>query len=135
MLQEIPHSRQIPGEAPRRWFHSPDMDLIVWLGEEGAGEIAGFQLCYDKTRGEKALYWKSDRGFSHMAVDDGEHTAGKHKAAPLLVPDGAFDNAALQQHFCASAQTLPQDIRSFVEAKLAQASPLSCSLPESCQPC
>jgi len=29
MLREIP-TRQIPGEPPRRWFTSPDIDLFVW---------------------------------------------------------------------------------------------------------
>ena len=130
MLQEIPNPRQIPGEAPRRWFHSPDMDLIVWLCNETSGEIAGFQLCYDKARSEKALYWKADRGFSHMDVDDGECAAGKHKAAPLLTPDGPFDNAVVQRRFSTAAQALPEDLRNFVEAKLAQAtSPLPLPSP------
>lgn len=135
MLQEIPNPRQIPGESPRRWFHSPEMDLIVWLCDKTGGEIAGFQLCYDKTRGEKALSWKADRGFSHMHVDDGENTVGKHKGSPLLTPDGAFDNAAVQRRFSSAARALPADLRNFVEAKLAQACPSPLPLPESCEPC
>lgn len=95
------------------------MDLIVWLNGESGGEIAAFQLCYDKTRGEKALYWKAARGFAHMNVDDGENSAGKYKGSPLLTPDGAFDGAALQRYFAAAAQALPDDIRDFVETKLA----------------
>jgi hypothetical protein len=121
MLREIQNTRQIAGESPRRWFHSSEMDLIVWLSSAADDEIIGFQLCYDKVRGEKALHWKADRGFSHMDVDDGEDTAGKHKASPLLMPDGAFDSQAVQRRFSCAAQTLPDDIRNFVENKLGQA--------------
>lgn len=95
------------------------MDLIVWLSGESDGEIVAFQLCYDKTRGEKALSWKAGPGFSHMTVDDGETNAGKYKGSPLLTPDGAFDSAAVQRCFDAAAQALPDDIRDFVETKLA----------------
>jgi len=98
------------------------MDLIVWLNDESGGEIAAFQLCYDKTRGEKALYWKAGRGFAHLDVDDGESAAGKYKGSPLLTPDGAFDSAAVLQGFAAAAQALPDNIRDFVETRLAQAS-------------
>jgi hypothetical protein len=98
------------------------MDLIVWLHVEAGSEITGFQLCYDKSRGEKALHWKAECGFSHMDVDDGENTAGKYKATPLLVPDGAFDVGALRRLFLSSALALPDDIRRFIEGKLEQAS-------------
>jgi hypothetical protein len=122
MLREIRNTRQIPGESPRRWFHSSKMDLIVWLHDEVGSEITGFQLCYDKTSGEKALHWKAGSGFSHMDVDDGENTGGKHKATPLLVPDGAFDGSAVHQNFLSAASNLPNDIRRFIEEKLQQAS-------------
>lgn len=139
MLREIPKPRQIPGESPRRWFHSPEMDLIVWLSGEAAGEIAAFQLCYDKTRGEKALHWKAGCGFTHMDVDDGENTAGKYKGTPLLMPDGAFESAAVLQGFAAAAQALPDDIRDFVETKLAQSAtgtlPFPFSPPEPDRSC
>ena len=98
------------------------MDLIVWLHKEGDSEIAGFQLCYDKTRGEKALHWKDGSGFSHMNVDDGENAGGKYKGTPLLVPDGTFDGNALRRRFSSAALALPDDIRRFVEEKLQQSS-------------
>ena len=41
MLREI-QARQLPGEPARRWFSSPDIDLYIWLGEDGAP--TGFQL-------------------------------------------------------------------------------------------
>lgn len=116
------NSRQISGELPRRWFHSTEMDLIVWLSKESGVDIAGFQLCYDKTLGEKALHWKAETGFSHMDVDDGENTGGKYKATPLLVPDGEFNSDAVHRRFSSAALSLPDDIRRFVEEKLQQAS-------------
>lgn len=95
------------------------MDLIVWLNGESGGEIAAFQLCYDKIQCEKALHWKAGPGFAHMTVDDGEASAGKYKGSPLLTPDGTFDSAAVQRCFAAAAQALPDDIRDFIETKLA----------------
>ena len=42
--------RQIPGESKRRWFHSENFDLIVWLsGDQG---FSGFELCYDELHSE-----------------------------------------------------------------------------------
>ncbi len=94
----------------------------MWLREEADSEIAGFQLCYDKTRSEKALHWKAESGFLHMNVDDGESTAGKYKGTPLLVPDGTFDGSALRRYFSSAALALPDNIRRFVEEKLQQSS-------------
>ncbi|HQL10597.1 MAG TPA: hypothetical protein PLE35_13410, partial [Lentisphaeria bacterium] len=64
MLREIRKTRQHPGEPRRRWFHSQEQDLYVWQTENG--EITAFQLCYDKPHDEHALYWRLDRGFSHL---------------------------------------------------------------------
>lgn len=124
MLAEIRNSRQIPDEPRRRWFHSPDMDLIVWFGENKGGDDGqpvAFQLCYDKGRGEKALSWKPESGFRHMNVDDGESDGGKHKGSPLLVPDGVFDRSELSRRFAAAGEMLPEAIRSFVAEKLHRA--------------
>ena len=122
MLTEIRNPRQIPDEPRRRWFHSQDMDLIVWFDESESTESSppiAFQLCYDKALAEKALSWKPEHGFTHMSVDDGETGAGKYKEAPLLFPDGLVDSAALQRRFAIAGQALPDPIRSFVTAKLA----------------
>lgn len=122
MLREIPNPRQVPGEPLRRWFHSPDMDLVVWLGGADTNNTpCAFQLCYDKPLGEKALHWSAERGFMHMGVDDGEGHPGKHKATPLLVPHGTFDGSTLRQRFAAAARALPENIRGFVEARLTLA--------------
>ena len=52
VMKELRSSRK-PGEPERRWFHGDQLDLIVWLTEEG--EIMGFQLCYDRRGKERAL--------------------------------------------------------------------------------
>lgn len=124
MLTEIRNPRQISGESPRRWFHSTDMDLIVWFVNEKFGENTppiAFQLCYDKTRAEKALYWKPALGFTHQSVDDGENDPGKHKGSPLLIPDGIFDPIAVQRRFAIEGKALPDAIRFFVDEKLSLA--------------
>jgi len=122
MFSEIRNARQIPGEARRRWFHSAEMDLIVWFDDaddQPDSQPVAFQLCYDKMHGEKALSWKAEGGFTHMAVDDGEALPGRYKATPLLVPDGGFERDALGRRFAEAAQTLPVAIRAFVTAKLS----------------
>jgi hypothetical protein len=116
-LQEVRRTRQVPGEPRRRWFSSLDLDLIVWL--DGAGAPVGFQLCYDKGRTEHALTWEPSTGLVHSAVDDGEFDIGlRHKATPVLAPDGALDLAGLARRFVAASDALPADIVQFVTARL-----------------
>ncbi len=118
-LREIRRGDQVPGKPVRRWFTSPDLDLIVWCDE--ASRPTGFQLCYDKLRSERALTWKPETGFLHMAVDDGESDVGlRHKSAPVLVDDGHFDARRIIDLFLASSHRLPAEIASFVEAGLRQ---------------
>lgn len=118
MLREIPHVRQIAGEPQRRWFSSPTLDLIVWLEEND--EIVGFQLCYDKTRHERAITWRRDTGFAHEAVDDGEGRPGKYKATPILLPDGAFQARTIAGEFQAQSAEVAPRIAGFVHAKLME---------------
>lgn len=112
MLREIPDPRQIPGEASRRWFSGSNFDLIVWCEEDGA--IIGFQLCYGKLQGERALTWKRGTGYVHTTVDDGEGRSGKYKETPLLVQDGAFDAAKVAAQFRAHSSGIDQSVATFV---------------------
>ncbi|MGZ8215717.1 hypothetical protein [Methylomagnum sp.] len=116
MLYEIESVRQIPGEPKRRWFNSPDMDLIVWLREDG--EPCAFQLCYDKGHGERALTFRDGVGLEHRAVDDGEATAAKMKASPILVPDGALPQGRVLRLFLENAGRVPEAISAYVVEKL-----------------
>ena len=86
MLHKAP-KRAVHGDCDRRWINDDYFDLIVWYSRGDV--IRGFQLCYDKPHWERALTWLSDKGFSHMEVDNGEDTAYTNRA-PVLVPDGSF---------------------------------------------
>ena len=125
-LRELPYTRQVPGERRRRWFSSPELDLIVWLDDED--QPVGFQLCYDKPDAERALTWRDGRGFDHMAVDDGEHSISPaaYKETPILVADGVFERDRVKKHFLQASAEVPQPLRQFVATKLDEYSgPLS----------
>lgn len=117
-MREIANVRQIPGEPARRWFSSPELDLIVWLDE--AGNPGGFELCYDKQHRERSIAWDQHSGFRHMAVDDGEQRPGKYKATPVLVADGPFDAHAVIDSFRAASRDLPPEIAEYVLQALEQ---------------
>ena len=118
MLREISNPRQIRAEGPRRWFTDAYFDLIVWYQRDGC-EITGFQLCYDKQREERALTWHRDRGFDHKRIDDGE-VSGRMKMTPVLVPDGAFDSAAIAERFRRESAEIEPEIRQLVYSRLKQ---------------
>ncbi len=115
MLHEIRNTKQHPGEPHRRWFHSTEQDLYVWKAEDQ--RIIAFQLCYNKPHNEHALYWREDRGFSHLRVDDGEGTASTSQA-PILLADGVFDAASVAQRFRALAIEIPATVAAFVLKRL-----------------
>ena len=116
-MQEVLKPRQVPGEPRRRWFASLDLDLIVWC--DTAGAPVAFQLCYDKGRTEHAITWEPSTGLLHNAVDDGEfHIGLRHKATPVLAPDGVLDLDQIAARFAAESHDLPADIAAFVSARL-----------------
>ena len=111
-LRELPDTRQIPGEPRRRWFNSLELDLIVWLDDKD--RPSGFQLCYDKSRGERALTWHEGRGYDHAAVDSGEDMPTKYKGTPILVADGLFESDRVRENFLEASAEVPEHIRRFV---------------------
>jgi hypothetical protein len=116
-LAEVSGVLQIPDQPRRRWFWSRALDLIVWLNRNGSP--LGFQLCYDKHGAERVLTWTPQRGYSHMAVDDGEAEAGlRYKGTPILVADGEFDAARVLQAFQVEGSNIPREIAAFVTEKL-----------------
>lgn len=117
MLREIPNVQQVPGEPPRRWFFSHEQDLLIWFDEDGA-PIA-FQLAYGKYRNERALRWKTGKGFTHDAVDDGE-SSGVLKQAAILVSDGYFDATTVLERFIQLSADVPREIVDFVCARLRE---------------
>ncbi len=116
-LREIANVRQVPGESPRRWFTSSDLDLILWLGPQG--KPRGFQLCYGKRdRDEQALTWWPERGLSHSKVDEGRSDPLHVKATPILESAGAFDSTAVLSRFLGSKGELSVEYVDFVSHRL-----------------
>ena len=116
VLREVADTRQIPGEPRRRWFSSPELDLIVWVDTDG--EPLGFQLCYDRARRERAFTWRTGRGYHHAAVDAGENPPGRYKGTPILVADGAFDKPRVAALFAGASVEVPRPIRELVARHL-----------------
>ncbi|MCX7820587.1 MAG: hypothetical protein N2258_02810 [Brevinematales bacterium] len=114
MLQEIKDVAQIPGEKRRRWFASPNFDLFVFFDKD---EIVEFQLSYNKRDKEKIVIWTKDNGFSHQAVDDGDHP-GKIKRSPIIIPDGIFSKNKVLEDFTREAKNIDKKIADFVKEKL-----------------
>jgi len=118
MLKEIHKTRQVAGLGPRRWFSDSALDLFVW--EDSAGRIDGFQLCYGKGRNEHAFTWKRSTGCMHHKVDDGENPDLEHKSSPILVPDGSVDTQAVLEDFRARSSAIEPNLSDFVCLKLTE---------------
>lgn len=118
MLREIASTRQIKGEPRRRWFTSGTMDLIVWC--ETDGSPIAFQLCYGKSSSERALTWRPDSGFSHMAVDDGDSGGMRYKSTPVLMAGDGFDAGRILDLFNRNGAGLPRQIVEFVRNRLEE---------------
>lgn len=117
-LREIANVRQVPGESPRRWFTSDDLDLIVWLGK--AGQPYGFQLCYGKKESqERAVTWWPERGLKHSLVDEGRRDPLNVKGTPTLQSaPPPYEPEKVLGLFEASRGELQPQIADFVAARL-----------------
>ena len=83
-LREFTPLRQLPGERPRRWFVSDELDLILWMDSDG--EVAAFQLFQKSDSDEWGVGWDRERrGLRHFRVDSGEGRPLSHKATPVLI--------------------------------------------------
>lgn len=121
MFAERKNVRQIPGEGFRRWFSDEYFDLIVWYRDErrgDAGDMAGFQLCYDKEGQERALSWRREGGFSHDLVDTGE-IPGRSKMSPVLQAGGELSEM-MSERFRSSSLEMEPLIVSLVCEKLEE---------------
>ena len=104
-------------EPNRRWFSDDDFDLIVWF--DAAATVVAIQLCYDKSRTERAVTWSLQRGHEHFRVDAGEDSPLRNET-PLFVADGPFRKGRLVEMFMRAAEALDPAIRSFVVARLLE---------------
>jgi hypothetical protein len=116
VLREFKRLKQEPTPGFRRWFESDGFDLVVWY--DAAGEVTGFQICYDFGEGEHALTWRSRGGYSHDAIDSGD-TNPLRKQTPILVRDGAVPWTRLRSTFDRRSENLDPAVRQLVRHKLA----------------
>ena len=118
-MMELKKDRRPSGQGRRRWFSSPEMDLIVWFGEGDA--LEGFEFYYDKNLAEHVLIWREGQGFRHLAVDDGEQKpALNYKESPILIPDGEFESDRIRRLFRTARDELPGAIADEVESRLSR---------------
>ena len=109
--------KPVRGDYDRRWLNDDFFDLIIWYRPDDT--IYGFQLCYDKPYWERALTWMSDRGFSHMQVDNGEQVYPPNQT-PILVPDGSFPTDKVLHEFTRRGSALPLEVRQLVTDKISE---------------
>lgn len=117
MLFEITNVKQFDGENAKRWFTDKYWDLYIWLDKDD--NITEFQLCYDKTKKERALNWSEDGGYRHTKVDDGE-LPGRMTMTPILVLDGVFKYQEIAHKFKMDSTGIDRKVADFVYEKILE---------------
>ena len=117
MLTEVKNVKQVPGDPYRRWFQDEVFDLIVWFNNDNS--LYGFQLCYDKSREERAFTWLPKTGFFHSRVDDGEALPCEQRT-PILLPDGDFNAGEILKNFEQESSRVEKEIVDFVRSKIKE---------------
>lgn len=107
-------ARESEADGSRRWFSDDEMDLIVWYSADGA--LEGFQLCYDKSRRERAFEWRRGGSLRHFVVDDGESTPLRNDTPILKSGGGEADQARVLADFRTRAAKLEPAIVAAVAA-------------------
>jgi len=116
VIVEMENVRQRPEEGTRRWFSDDDFDLIIWYSH--AGELLGFQLCYDKQGTERAFTWKTDGSFTHSRVDSGDSVLSGMKKTAVLIADGTPAPQTVADAFRSAATGLDPEIVDLVYQKV-----------------
>jgi len=116
MLYEIKDVQQEDGGPFCRWFADRDFDLFVWINPDDS--FFGFQLCYQKSRDEKALTWKHTTGFVHEKVDFGSKE--RSNVTPILVADGVFPKDKVASQFLERSKEIDPVISEFVYKKIIE---------------
>jgi hypothetical protein len=124
MLSEVTNLTQYDAGTHRRWFHDEFFDLYVW--ENFAGEVQGFQLCYAKADQQRALRWSQARGYNHEGVDSPEDKPGRAMSA-IFIADGVFDPDHIAEKFEIESASLPPGVRDFVLEKIKGYAPAPAS--------
>ena len=126
MLSEVTNLTQHDSGSHRRWFHDDFFDLYVW--ENFAGEVQGFQLCYAKADLQRALRWSLEGGYNHEAVDAPEDKPGRAMSA-IFIADGVFDPDQIAEKFEIESKSLRPGVRDFVLEKIKGYAPAAASAP------
>ena len=113
-MREYP-ATQPADDVPRRWFADETFELIVWFDEHG--RIFGFQLCYNRTRLERALTWTAKGGYAHNRVDDGEASPVRNRTPILLTQEEVAECTGLER-FRAACTDIDPLISDFVEERV-----------------
>lgn len=120
-LREFPRTRQVDGEGPRRWWHAPDMDLIVWYDAGEHAKPLGFQLCDGPPHRQRSVIWKSEAQLIRERIDDGEDRDLRPKGTPISVSDGDTDVAAIAARFKQRGGAVEAPLRDWIVDKLTAA--------------
>ncbi len=113
MLTEIHLKQHIKDR--KRWFQDEYFDLFTW--QDNTGKMTSFQLCYDRHRYERVIFWDANKGFGHRGIDNGE-TLPQKNMSPIFVNDGIFPYQHVIPKFIQSSQKINQDISRFVVQKI-----------------
>jgi len=114
MLREIRNVKQYPGQLFRRWFNDELLDLFVWY--DAGGRIAGFQLCFDKDKQERAWTYTDENGYSLDDVDaDG---SAWDMSSPVLVPGTEFPRVRLLAQLGERSAVLDRRLFEYLMEKL-----------------
>jgi len=106
MLHEL---RSRPGH---RWFSDADRDLYVWLDADE--RFTGFQLCYDKRSGERAITWRVGGSLEHASVNAGDELPTRNDAPELIALVDAVPLTRLREEFEQAGRTIDPAVYAFV---------------------
>ena len=87
------------------------------MGGPGERGIVGFQLCYDKSRHERVLYWRESTGYTHHGIDGGDGWPGANMT-PIMVAGGVLPLPVVLAKFDASAEDMEPRLRDFIRGRL-----------------
>jgi hypothetical protein len=118
MLREIMIVRQVPGDFRRRWFQDDYFDLYVWYAE--SGDVAGFQLCYDRQGDEHAFTCMAGSPPKHQSVDAPGSICAVGPT-PLLTPARRSLPREVVSRFTAASSGLDAGIRKWILQSLEDA--------------
>jgi hypothetical protein len=121
VLREITGVRQDRTDLRRRWFQDDYLDLFVWV--DRSGQVAAFQLAYDRPGDEHLLEWAHARGYLHRRVVDDRSAFPGIGGLPLLAMGKRFPKYRVMAQFDARSADLDDALRGAVRRRIAAYTP------------